>query len=161
MEATLDLRERIPGFITLRFEQAGDGRILVVDLKSDDGTKQAFRFDELSDGQRVLIMLYTLLRSATSNIGVTVCLDEPANFLALPEIQPWVDALYDFSEEDNQGLIISHHPRVFNALIENHGIWFSRRDFAGPTRTTPVRIDQDAELSVAEMMARQWFDGNL
>ena len=47
-------------------------------------------FDQLSDGERALIGLY-MVRSALETGAVpSVLIDEPDNFVGLPELQPWV-----------------------------------------------------------------------
>ncbi|WP_211299173.1 AAA family ATPase, partial [Methylovulum psychrotolerans] len=52
-----------------------------------------YDFDELSEGQKALFALYALIYCTPENS--LICIDEPENFLALPEIQPWFDTLYD------------------------------------------------------------------
>jgi ABC-type lipoprotein export system ATPase subunit len=116
-----------------------------------------FALDEISDGQRMLVALYTLLHHVVRP-GKTLCIDEPDNFVALPEIQPWLDELRDIAEEQGaQILMISHHPRVANLLALKHGIWFERHG-ARATRTTRVSIHPgDDGIPVAELLSRGWL----
>ncbi|MHC5831008.1 MAG: AAA family ATPase, partial [Nostoc sp.] len=101
-----------------------------------------YRFSELSDGQKVLIALYTLLY-CTQSEDYTLCIDEPENFLALPEIQPWVIQLYDFCIDGKiQALLISHHPVLINYLLASPiGYWFERQSNA-PVRVKPISNEE-------------------
>jgi len=66
-------------------------RLLKVRFQGKTGDSPSeYRLSDLSDGQRTLIALYTILVASTAGgeNTYTLCLDEPENFLALPEIQP-------------------------------------------------------------------------
>jgi len=88
-----------------------------------------YKFDELSDGQRILIVLYTLIHYSRANENYILCLDEPENFLALPEIQ---------------------------YLASHAGYWFSRQD-NGAVRTQRVIEEGESGLSIAELVSRGWI----
>lgn len=60
-DLTRRLKEVLPGFHGFRLAQAGsEVKILMVGF-DDGGTTNQYRFDELSDGQRSLIAIYTLV----------------------------------------------------------------------------------------------------
>lgn len=160
------LSEVIDGFEHFEFERLGETwRGLKVVFRTStngrQGTKYGghrteYRFHELSDGQRALIVLYSLLIYASEN-NVTLCLDEPENFLALPEIQPWLISLFDLCNEQKlQAILISHHPELINYLAASNGIWFSREN-SGPVRTRKIDSDMDSGISIAELVARGWI----
>jgi hypothetical protein len=88
----------------------------------------------------------------------TLCLDEPENFVALPEIQPWLTALYDHCEAGNmQALLISHHPELINYLLASPiGIWFDRQANR-PTRTKRIAVNNGDGLPASELVARGWI----
>src|SRR5216684_2982402 len=90
-------------------------------------TSSLYSFSELSDGQRVLIGLYTVLHFALRS-GATVCFDEPDNFIALKEIQPWLDKVLERVDEeaDTQVLFASHHPELLNRLALTGGLVLDR-----------------------------------
>lgn len=117
-----------------------------------------YSFAELSDGQRALIAVYTILVYAKHK-SVILCLDEPDNYLALTEIQPWLIQLYDLCREGKlQTLLISHHPEIINYLGDETGIWFERPN-NGPTVVHRLQdIHNDVELPMAELVARGWLD---
>ncbi|KHD08543.1 ATPase [Candidatus Thiomargarita nelsonii] len=157
-ELTHELREMLPGFKAFKIIPAGEAKILSVDFFVNEQTIN-YKFDELSDGQRILIALYTLIYCLPDE-DYTLCLDEPENFLALPEIQPWLDKLYEQCEDNHaQALLISHHPKLINYLASNAGYWFSRQD-NGPVRTQSVTDEDDTGLSIAELVARGWIYDN-
>jgi len=53
---------------------------------------RTFEFADLSDGQRQLIVLYTILESLRNETYSVLLVDEPDNFISLREIQPWHEA---------------------------------------------------------------------
>ena len=79
-EFTDALREVIDGFRAIRMEKAGlDTRALMV-MFDQFGERYELRLGEISDGQRALIALYSLVRLAAGQ-GYTLFLDEPDNYL--------------------------------------------------------------------------------
>ena len=152
-----DLQERMPGFKTLRLAQAGEASVLKLDFEDN----VAYRFSQLSEGQRALIVLYAVMRGLAARRGATLCIDEPENFLALPEIQPWLDTLEDLTEEESlQVVLISHHPRLLNFLAAGHGWWMTRDDGTGPTRCRKIGpSDSGAPINMDELVERGWVNG--
>ncbi len=143
------LKESIKDFGFFKFSQAGTKKILEAKINKD-----FYRFDELSDGQKALAALYTLVYCIPENS--VICIDEPENFLALPEIQPWFDALYDQCAERNlQALLISHHPKIINLLANDSGYWFSREH--NLTRVQKISPEDESGLSITELIDRGWI----
>jgi len=163
-ELQQSLREVIDGFDSLELVSAGQNtRILSarfsagINSEGNASKKQRmeFDFDELSDGQRTLIALYTLLHCAVRPDS-TICIDEPDNFVALPEIQPWLFNLSDhIDDQGGQAILISHHPELIDQLAANHGVAFVRTG-CGPVRLEPYRHDAGSSLSPSERIARGW-----
>ena len=151
IEITNTLKEVINGFQYFHFEPTGENQVM---LKVQISNHQ-YRFHELSLGQRALIILYTLIHYA-QNQGCTLCIDEPENFVSLPEIQPWIFEVKDFCADGKmQAVLISHHPEYINDLAESAGIWFERNpDF--PVRIR--KINHEGELALSELVARGWIN---
>ncbi len=105
-----------------------------------------------------MIALYTLL-FCLSDEECSLCIDEPENFLALPEIQPWLDLLDNRTRQGQvQGLLISHHPRLINFLACDAGFWLDREGPGGPTRIRRVCSDeQTTGLPMSELVERGWI----
>lgn len=146
----------LPGFDYFRIEPVGRSKLLVVDFKNLSNEKEiiSYDFDELSEGQKVLIALYTSIYCTPNNS--IICIDEPENFLALPEIQPWFDTLYDQCAERNlQVLLISHHPKIINLLANDSGYWFSKEN--NLTRIQKINPENESGLSIAELIERGWI----
>lgn len=157
-EARDALRAVMPGLYGLRLRDSGRseaGRKLVTEWRLPDGKKITYDFDELSDGQRALIALYTLLY-AGGDEPTTIAVDEPDNFVALSEIQPWLGALSE--RPALQAILISHHPEILNMHALDAGIVF-RRDDGGPTRVERFSADPGETLTPAELIARGWYRG--
>ncbi len=159
----VDLGEAMLGFESMDLKDAGMGnRVLVLTffIQENQGqAKQYFThtFNELSDGQRVLIGLYTVLHFALKP-GATVFFDEPDNFIALAEIQPWLEKVLERVEDENsntQVVIASHHPELLNRLAFHGGIVLDR---PGGRRTRVTQFNDPAQtgLSPAELVARGW-----
>lgn len=150
-----NLLDILPGFDYFRIEPVGRGKVLVVDFKN---IPNGYDFNELSEGQKTLIALYALVYSAPENS--VICIDEPENFLALPEIQPWLNELRDQCKERNlQALLISHHPSLINFLAPDSGFWFSKKD----NHTRYEKITEQGEddgLSLAQLIEMGWVYGD-
>jgi predicted ATPase len=158
-----DLVEVIPGFVTMRLEEAGERRreikVRMAAFGNGQGKRQGSEYllGELSDGQRVLVGLYAVLHFALKG-GATVCFDEPDNFISLGEVQPWLTKALDLAEGDGQGaqvLIASHHPELLNRMAFREGLLLDRPD-ARQTRASRFDDPSQTGLSAAELMARGW-----
>jgi predicted ATPase len=152
------LSQIIPGLESLDLKEAGaNSRILAANFAfpSEANALAGYpvAFDELSDGQRVLIVLYALLSFVVAG-NACLFLDEPENYIAIPEVQPWLMDLRDRIEErGGQVILISHHPEMVNYLAPEIGIVFER---VGPGHVLVRRYKSDQLLSPAEQIARGW-----
>jgi predicted ATPase len=156
------LQEVIGGFESLDFADAGlNTKVLQVAARAGGngkGKDQQYAFGELSDGQRALIGLYAVLHCALAD-QTTICIDEPDNFVALAEIQPWVSRLSDLAEQTgSQVLIASHHPELLNQLATRNGVILDRVD-GRQALARPFGPPSDTTLTPAELVARGWERG--
>jgi predicted ATPase len=158
LQITNALKEIWPHFEHFKFTETGEAhRVLKLSFARQDGERDFidYRFDELSDGERTLVVLYALLHHAHRS-DYTLCIDEPENFLALPEIQPWLTTLYDFCSADElQALLISHHPEFIDYLASSLGYWFEYRRNA-PIRVKRISDDNGSGLPMSELVSRGW-----
>lgn len=139
----------------LRSFLTGSENEKVLKLEFDiNGKPIVFSFDECSEGEKTLFVLYFLL-ICYRNTGVTLLLDEPDNTVALPEIQPWLQAAEDFSVDMSQCILISHHPEVLNYLASSYGLWFDRTGY-GMTKILDDIPKPVEPLTVSEYIAREW-----
>ena len=157
------LSQVLDGFSVLELVQDGEAartlkaRFETLVQKEAPRARVSFRlsFQELSDGQRALIALYTLLHTMRSQT-TTLCLDEPDNFVALAEIQPLIFEFCEATEENGpQVIFASHHPET----IDHPGIekrLLLHRDNGGPTRITPFQHSEQLSLKSSEVIARGW-----
>lgn len=155
-EFTKKLKEAIDGFRGIRMEKVGlDTRALIV-MFDRVSERYELRLDEISDGQRALIALYSLVRLAAGQ-GYTLFLDEPDNYIALPEIQPWLIELADAcGDEVPQAVLCSHHPELIDYLGSDRGVVL-RQESSGVTTVRPTHemaIEGGPKLS--EVIARGW-----
>lgn len=156
------LRSAIAGFDRLYFEQVSQNtKLLKVGFRFPQSSAESnaneisLPFSSLSDGQRGLIALYLLLFAGARNSNV-VCIDEPDNYVALRELQPWLIALKDRIEDSGcQCLIISHHPELLNYLAPDCGQVFYRES-GGLSRSKSFDWDRHNSLTPAEAVARGW-----
>ena len=155
-EAIKDLREAIPGFEALDAKEAGlDVRVLQSTFSPPTVNRVELPFHELSEGQRALIALYVLLHCAVAADRLLL-IDEPDNFIALAEIQPWLLKLLDRVDETNgQVMIVSHHPELLDLLAAQGGVTFDRPGGL-ETRVRPFEPPEDSGLKASEIVARGW-----
>ena len=102
----------IPGLVGINNVKKGDGYGLAVRV-SYKGKNYDMDFNELSDGQKSLLALHAILENIPDRS--TVLIDEPENFLAPSELQPWLNAMNDaWEERDIQFVMVSHNPDTLN-----------------------------------------------
>jgi len=157
------LRDVLDGFKNFKFERVSEDN-LVLKLRfsgeTDNSKPIEYRLGELSDGQKTLVALYALIYGTKSE-DYTLWVDEPQNFLALPEIQPWLIELYDLcSEGQLQALLISHHPELINYLLASPiGYWFERQSNAAVrVKRISDKVADNSGLPVSELIARGWLN---
>lgn len=158
------LAEVLPGFAGLKLSaRTGDYRELLATFSSEgDGTSHAYRFDQLSDGQRALLVLYSIVFETipvagspgdSADIPRTLFLDKPDNYVTLPELQPWLAELEDGAGDTlPQTVLISHHPEAIDFLAHNT-VWLAREP---ESHTRVVEPKNDTGLPMSEVYARGW-----
>jgi predicted ATPase len=155
---TQQLKGILPGFHAFKLELAGKSRVLKVGWVNGSSSSPFYiDFEHLSDGQRVIILLYTLL-SGMRDLGYSLFIDEPENYVSIEEIQPWLMELQDACGEGfSQVVLISHHPELIDYLGAEFGTIVDR-DASGPTRVREIPRRADDEMKLSEYIARGWID---
>lgn len=148
---TASLRQLLPGFTHLRFVEFGSE---VRELKAEfklSGKSYQFSLEELSDGQRMLVLLYALLHLLGRD--EVMFLDEPDNFIALREVRPWMSQLEDrLHEVGGQVLIVSHGPEAIDYLASREA-WLLTRPNGEATRLQPLGDQLGPGLKASEWLA--------
>ena len=154
------LGEVLPGFDSINLTESGENaRALKVAFRgpSDDRHPVRFGFSQLSDGQKSLVALYCLVFLATDrHTRTSLFLDEPDNYLAPREVQPWLATVAEQCGDTlEQVVVVSHHPVTIDYMAGAGGRWFHREGI-GPVRvgTEPDRTIDG--LSLSETMTRGW-----
>ncbi len=150
------LKEVWPDLQSLRLVDAGRNTKalqLPFDKASGAGTCELF-FEQLSDGEKALIGLYMVRAALATGAAHTVFIDEPDNYVGLPELQPWVLSLRELLDDKHQAILITHHPEVLSSAGQDHGRYLWRDNHTSPTRIGPLKIPEG--LSPAEAIARGW-----
>ena len=159
-----ELKEVLPDFDSLSMVESGESaRVLKAAFHSLAGDQRLNRysFGQLSDGQRFLVALYSLLHLVEDDRLAeghrrSLFIDEPDNYLSLREVQPWLAQVVDACGEAlEQAVIISHHPTTIDYLAGAKGRWFSR-DGEGPARVGDKPKSNTGGLSLSEAIARGW-----
>jgi predicted ATPase len=166
-DATMRVRQAMTelygGPVRLSLErEGGDILHLKITMEVEQGENThpsvaTYSFSELSDGERSLIVLYTLLQ-LLDDPEVTLCLDEPDNYVALSEIQPWCISLRDKTDlAGSQALLISHHPQIIDYFAPSYGLVFER-DGNGRSSVHRFKVEDSMPdaLSASEIFARGW-----
>ena len=150
------LRDVLPGFESINLTESGENsRALKVLLASSSGALAPHGFHQLSDGQRALIALYSLL-ILSSGRRTSLFLDEPDNYLTLSEVQPWLaEAVEACGDSIEQLVVVSHHPVTIDYMAGASGLWFTREG-TGPARVSDQPANTVDGLSISETVARGW-----
>lgn len=158
------LAELWPEFVGLKLEKLTESsralKAVFRDSAAASHSEQSYSFHELSDGERALAVLYCLLHYARLAASPLICIDEPLGFVALPEVQPWINAAVETAEDGGfQLLLTSHHPELINYLAPERSRRL-KRVHGGPTQIVPFVTNEEAAstLSPAEIVARGWED---
>ncbi len=153
------LRDVWPDFKSFRLEDVGmNTKALQLRFESSNGPDGGVLFfNQLSDGEKAIVGLYMVRAALATGAAQTVLIDEPDNFVGLPELQPWVLSLREMLDEDHQAIIISHHPEVLNNAGEEFGCYLWRDNHTSPTRIGPLKVP--AGLNPGEAVARGWIRG--
>ena len=153
------LREVWPDFKSFRLEDVGlNAKALQLRFEGSNGHKSGvLSFDPLSDGEKALIGLYMVRAALATEAAQTIFIDEPDNYVGLPELQPLVLSLRELLDENHQAIVISHHPEILNTAGEEFGRYLWRDNHTSPTRIGPLRVP--AGLAAGEAIARGWVRG--
>ena len=149
------------GFNGLRLERVShEVRALMFSFDQEaSNSKHSYelKFDEMSDGQRALVVLYGLIH-LTRGQGYTLLIDEPENYVALREIQPWLMSLEDACGDTlPQAVIASHHPELIDYLGRENGILLQRETSGVITaRRLDTRSETEGGVELSELFARGW-----
>ena len=101
-------------------------------------------------------MLYGLIHLAEVK-GYTLFLDEPDNYVALPEIQPWLMELAAAcGEKVPQAVVCSHHPELIDYLGGDNGLLLRREASGVVTTHKPEVKELEGGLKLSELIARGW-----
>jgi energy-coupling factor transporter ATP-binding protein EcfA2 len=152
------LRDVWPDFRSFKLVDAGlNTKALQLRFESEAGKPTLLFFDQLSDGERALIGLYMVRAALETGATRTVMLDEPDNFVGLPELQPWVLSMRELLDEKHQLVLISHHPEILSNSGEANGRYLWRDNHTSPTRYGPLKVPEG--MGAAEAIARGWARG--
>jgi len=153
----------IDGLDQIRLQQTGLNKRALMIRFGNGENRYELALDALSDGQRALIALYALT-CMSSGLGHTLLLDEPENYVALAEIQPWLMELDErCGESIPQAVICTHHPEIIDFLGTDYGLCLLREQ-SGATRIKNLSEiarsyttnDSRTNLRLSELLARGW-----
>ncbi len=153
------LQEVWPDFMSFRQQDTGiNAKTLQLRFDSDNGKEAGlYSFQQLSDGEKALLGLYMIRAALESGKTNIVFIDEPDNYVGLPELQPWVLSMRELLDDEHQAILISHHPEILGSAGEEFGGYLWRDNHTSPTRSGPLKIPEG--LSAGEAIARGWIHG--
>lgn len=162
-EWTDSLRESLqsvwPDFRSFKLVDVGqNAKALQLRFDSGENNKPTLLFlEQLSDGERGLIGLYMVRAAMATGAASTIFIDEPDNYVGLPELQPWVLSMRELLDDEHQLILISHHPEILASSGEANGRYLWRDNHTAPTRIGPLKVPEG--ISVGEAIARGWAHG--
>lgn len=153
----------LKGFVGFEFLPEGDQYRLITRWRSTahssggpNGATRSYDMGELSDGQRLILVLSALVEIAGQR-ELAMILDEPDNYVALQEIQPLLLSLMDLSTL--QLIVVSHHPEVIDLMAKDYGYVLAREDDQGPVRVKRWQAPPGTMLPASELVSRGDIDG--
>ncbi|MCY4006948.1 MAG: AAA family ATPase [Rhodobacteraceae bacterium] len=150
--------EVIDGLDQIRLRKTGLNRRALMVGFNGSGRHYELPLQEISDGQKALVALYALTH-LSAGLGYSLFLDEPENYVALAEIQPWLMELDDrCGGLIPQTVICTHHPELIDFLGAEYGMHLIREP-SGATKTrklSQISTDSANGLRLSEIMARGW-----
>jgi hypothetical protein len=153
------LQDVWPDFLSFRQQDTGlSSKTLQMRFdspKRNDG--YLYSFSQLSDGEKALLALYMIRAAVDRSKANIVFIDEPDNYVGLPELQPWVLAMRELLDADHQAILISHHPEILGSAGEENGCYLRRDNHTSPTRIGQLKIPEG--LTASEAITRGWIDG--
>jgi predicted ATPase len=159
-EAERKLRENVlPELALFQMESDGSMQVAKAIYQSSGKDDVRLRLDELSAGQRTLVILEHAL-AVTKAWRSSVIIDEPANFLGLSEIEPLLVRMQNNADEGQaQSILTSHHPVAYDLIAERAGLWLERTPL-GSTQVkrvcTVIESLKDTAIPLSELVARGW-----
>jgi ABC-type cobalamin/Fe3+-siderophores transport system ATPase subunit len=123
---------------------------------SNGSDKGRLSFEQLSDGEKALIGMYMVRAAIATGAAHTVLIDEPDNYVGLPELQPWALSLRELLDEEHQAIMISHHPEILGQAGEDCGRYLWRDNHSSPTRIGPLKVPEG--MTPGEAIARGWVN---
>lgn len=153
------LQEVWPDFMSFKLVDVGlntKALQLRFDSNGERDAEPCF-FHQLSDGERALVGLYMIRAAMERSIARTIFIDEPDNYVGLPELQPWVLTMRELLDDEHQAILISHHPEILGSAGQENGRYLWRDNHASPTRIGPLQIPEG--ITIGEAIARGWANG--
>ncbi|HVX14779.1 MAG TPA: AAA family ATPase [Pirellulales bacterium] len=150
------LRSVWPDFRSFKLVDVGlNAKALQLRFDSGKGGQSTVLFmEQLSDGERGLVGLYMVRAAIETGAARTILLDEPDNFVGLPELQPWVLSMRELLDDEHQLILISHHPEILSNSGETNGRYLWRDNHTSPTRIGALRVPEG--MTASEAIARGW-----
>lgn len=148
-----------PDFMSFRQQDTGISA-KTLQLRFDSKKRKdagLYSFHQLSDGERALLCLYMIHAALASGRSNIVFIDEPDNYVGLPELQPWVLTMRELLDEDHQAILISHHPEILGSAGEENGRYLWRDNHTSPTRIGPLKVPEG--MTAGEAITRGWING--
>jgi len=154
------LEEVWPDFEYIKLEALGrDASGMTIVFSQPKGGSNEFKLDfrQLSEGEKMLLALYSLLAYQRSSPPTTIIIDEPDNFVALSELQPWLLKMLDERPEGGQLIIVSHNAQIMQTFGRENAAYFLRDGHTAPTRVKSISAEETG-LSIDELLRRGWLD---
>ena len=115
-------------------------------------------FRDLSDGERMLLVLYALVAYQRVSGPTTIIIDEPDNYVSLLELQPWLLTVLDDRPDDGQLILVSHNAEIIQTMGRENATYFSRENHVSPTTARPIHREETETAPLQDLLRRGWLD---
>ncbi|MDR3298472.1 MAG: AAA family ATPase [Candidatus Accumulibacter sp.] len=145
------LKSALPDFKSVCTEADEYGKKFFYVIFVKDKREYKIRLDSLSDGERCLVLMLTILMANKSREPFLCFWDEPDSYLANSEIEYFIAALVKQFLQRGQIWMTTHHPETILHIPEHNIYLIYRKDHASHTRLP---------ISVAEWRERVGYKGD-
>lgn len=149
-----DIGQSFPNFNQFDFINHGTAQELISLMTTNSNNTYKISFDQFSHGQKVIAVLYMLIRTCKNDSSILI--DEMENFISQVELQPLYDAANQVTEDKQiQFVFISHNEKTLNWYQSDIIFLSLTEDF--PPLITIEDYSSESDLSLED---RMWIERN-
>lgn len=117
----------------------GGSQLIVTFQPPDSKETLSFDFDDLSDGEKCLLLSAYIFAANAVGPSVVCVWDEPDNHLSLAEVGHFITAMRKMTNRGGQFIATTHHPETIRKFSDENTFVLTRKSHMEPTDAKPLR----------------------